>query len=93
MRGQGIVLKYIINRKRENYRASVVVSKKVSKLAVRRNRIRRRIYEIIRLSDIKEPFDIVFIIQDDKFYNIPFEQIENTIRTLLKRANIIASIK
>ena len=42
-------IKYVKNPYRNHSRFAVVVSKKVLKSAVRRNRIRRRVYEIIRL--------------------------------------------
>lgn len=42
------MVKYVTNTRRELPRFAVVVSKKVYKSAVKRNRIRRRLYEIIR---------------------------------------------
>jgi ribonuclease P protein component len=50
VRGPLNVLKYAPNPKRTQYRLAVVVSKKVAKSAVTRNRIRRRIYETFRLA-------------------------------------------
>ena len=41
-------VKWANNPRRQNPRAAVVVGKKVYKSAVKRNRIRRRVYEIIR---------------------------------------------
>lgn len=54
-------------RTRRPWRAAVVVSKKVHKSAVKRNRIRRRFYELIRLYDKEHALpsvDMVFIIHD-----------------------------
>ncbi|MDR0957410.1 MAG: ribonuclease P protein component [Candidatus Nomurabacteria bacterium] len=48
VRSRFFTIKYVENLNRHNSRASVVVSKKVYKSAVKRNRIRRRVYEIIR---------------------------------------------
>ena len=64
VRGPHLSLRYIKNTRQPAYRAAVVVSRKVSKSAVVRNRIRRRIYEIIRLSApaIAEPHDLVFTV-------------------------------
>jgi ribonuclease P protein component len=45
---------------------AVVVSKKISKSAVVRNRIRRRIYETVRTQAILtgQPIDAVFVVQN-----------------------------
>jgi ribonuclease P protein component len=45
----GITMRVLPNPRRSTYRAAVVVSKKVHKSAVVRNRIRRRVYEQLRL--------------------------------------------
>jgi ribonuclease P protein component len=47
-RSRFFTLKWILNTRRRTPRLSVVVSKKVFKSAVKRNRIRRRVYEIVR---------------------------------------------
>ena len=44
IRGQFFSLKYALNSKRRRYRAAVVVSRKVHKSAVVRNRIRRETF-------------------------------------------------
>lgn len=48
-------------------RAAVVVSKKISKRAVVRNRIRRRLSEILRLEWVKisPGFDIIVLVKSD----------------------------
>ncbi len=45
---------------------AVVVSKKTAKSAVVRNRIRRRLYELVRTGKQLEnqPFDVVFVVQN-----------------------------
>lgn len=48
VRNQDMAIRFADNPRRKNYRCAVVVSKKVSKSAVTRNRIRRRIYELVR---------------------------------------------
>ena len=48
VRARLMTVKYVNNPHRKHSRFSVVVSKKVHKGAVGRNRIRRRVYEIIR---------------------------------------------
>lgn len=47
-RNSRILVRSVANRRRETSRVSVIVSKKVSKSAVVRNRIRRRVYEVVR---------------------------------------------
>ena len=66
-RGQFFALKYLPNSRRKTYRAAVVVSRKVHKSAVVRNRIRRRIYELIRLSALAEhaPIDLVCVVYSE----------------------------
>lgn len=70
---------------RGGQRFAVVVSKKVLKSAVGRNRIRRRIYEAIRLNkpDNKVANDYVFIINSKEIATCPFDEIVGTISDLL----------
>ena len=51
------------NTHRSNVRVSIVVSKKITKSAVARNRIRRRLYELCRTTlDMSSGYDIVCIV-------------------------------
>lgn len=61
-------VRYLANDRRRTYRAAVVVSRKVHKSAVFRNRIRRRLYEILRRhgSEIRRPYDIVITVFSDQ---------------------------
>lgn len=43
-----LLVRFVGNKRRQEARAAVVVSKKVAKSAVVRNRIRRRVYEALR---------------------------------------------
>src|SRR5438270_1104569 len=63
-RGPLFAIKAMPNPKRQSYRLAVVVSRKVSKSAVERNRIRRRLYELVRESEgqISRPYDIVITV-------------------------------
>lgn len=67
IRGGAVSLRHIRNERQGSYRTAVVVSRKVSKSAVVRNRIRRRIYEIIRKSSarITGPYDLVFTVYSE----------------------------
>lgn len=86
-----ISLRYCPNPRRKYSRIAVVVSKKVAKKAVDRNRIRRRLYEIIRLNipKIKNPHDIVFTVFDKQTINIEHSELESTVTELLKKSKII----
>lgn len=90
VRGDNCALKFRHNPKRSSYRAAVVVSRKVSKSAVVRNRIRRRIYEAIQ-SQVQPttPYDMVITIYSDTFAEIPSEDLHAALNGLLKKAAII----
>lgn len=88
VRGQGLSLRFVQNNRQPTYRAAVVVSKKVSKSAVVRNRIRRRIYEVVRTLEPAGPWDIVFLIYGDDLAKIPAAHLHEQIKTLLSRAHI-----
>src|SRR5581483_10393274 len=63
-----VALKVLPNERRNDYRAAVVVSRKVNKSAVVRNRLRRRLYEQLRLQQAKidKPFDLVFTVYSEQ---------------------------
>ncbi len=90
VRGPYCSLKYIANRRRKHYRIAVVVSRKVHKSAVVRNRIRRRIYEIVRHEShrISMPYDLVIIVYSDQLADMPAGQLERTIVDKLEKAEI-----
>ena len=73
-------------------RFAVVVSKKVDKRAVVRNRIRRRVYEAIRLYKAEQAFrapkDMVFIIYSKDFFDCPFQKIQSQIASLIRESMI-----
>jgi ribonuclease P protein component len=66
-------MKAVVNGRRSTYRVAVVVSRKVHKSAVVRNRIRRRIYEVVRLNSdpLTQPYDIVLTVFSDTVATIP----------------------
>ena len=90
IRGSKISLVFS-NNSRNKQRYAVVVSKKVLKSAVGRNRIRRRVYEAIRmeLPKIEKPVDCIFIIYSKEILDMDFKVIQKTIRDLLKEASIL----
>lgn len=76
-----------ISSKGKSYRAAVVVSKKVHKSAVVRNRIRRRVYEQVRLCMASEPknVDIVLLAQNEKLAHMTPDELQNEVVGLLKK--------
>lgn len=90
IRGSRISLVFAENA-RGKQRYAVVVSKKVLKSAVGRNRIRRRVYEAIRLeqTNIQKPIDCIFNIYNREVATMEFEELRNLIHDLLKEAEII----
>lgn len=90
VRGVYGILKHAPNSRRKKWRAAVVVSKKVHKSAVVRNRIRRRVYEILRTTINKDipPTDIVFIAHTPKIAEIPHEDLHQVIVCQLEKAEL-----
>jgi len=88
VRGGLISLKYSKRDSNKPYRVAVVVSKKVNKSAVKRNRIRRRIYEQVRQSDVAiEPgTDLVFTVFSDQVAEIETTKLQKSINELLQKA-------
>ena len=92
-RGQFISLRVWQNDRRKEFRLAVVVSKKVHKSAVVRNRIRRRIYEVVRSvsSEIGRPYDLVITCFSPQIAWTTSEDITRQITGLLGRAAVISS--
>lgn len=90
-RTKNLTFKYILNKKRQLPRIAIVVSKKVAKRAVDRNRIRRRIYEIIRLEldNFTASFDLVIIVHSIEIRDIGHLELKNKILTSLIQAGVI----
>lgn len=86
IRGAKISLVFAANS-RNHQRFSVVISKKILKSAVDRNRVRRRVYEAIRLElpNFKQNLDCLFIINTKDVASLPFSEIQTIIRDLLSK--------
>lgn len=79
------VMKFVAG-KHDTYRVAVVVSNKVAKSAPNRNRIRRRLYEAVRLNDKKlTNQDIVVTIFDERFLTMPSEELQKSIKRQLEQ--------
>jgi len=93
VRASELSLRFAYNSRCKSYRLAVVVSRKVSKSAVVRNRIRRRIYEIVRThaDAITEPYDLIFTVYDESAAEKPHDQLLQNITGCLSRAGVLQS--
>ncbi|MDO8336613.1 MAG: ribonuclease P protein component [Candidatus Saccharibacteria bacterium] len=91
-RSRDFGLYYIENKNRTHSRFAIVVSKKVHKSAVKRNRIRRRIYEIIRLEmdSIKNPYDFIITVFTPELVDIEPAQLKKLLVELLVKEKLIS---
>lgn len=87
VRGQHIGVKCVQNGRKRTYQVAVVVSKKVHKSAVVRNRIRRRIYEAVRTSEvpIADGTDIVFTVFSDRVAEMEPAKLRAAVDDLLQK--------
>ena len=71
-------------------RMSVVVSKKVEKTAVGRNRIRRRVYEALRknLDYIPKKTDYIFVVFSRDVMTMPFKDLEKMLGELVEESKV-----
>ncbi|HUD06050.1 MAG TPA: ribonuclease P protein component [Candidatus Saccharimonadales bacterium] len=92
-RADKLNVKYIVNSRRSKYRLAVVVSRKVSKSAVVRNRIRRRVYEFVRIREpqITRPYDIVVTAFDEKFANLSAPKLDKTLNDLFRDTGLFSN--
>lgn len=83
--------KYVVNPRRQTYRAAVVVSRKVHKSAVVRNRIRRRIYEVIRrhAAEFTGPYDVVVTVFSEQVATLNAAELEHTLVGQLQKARVL----
>lgn len=90
IRTHAITLKYVPNPHRKHSRFAVVISKKVLKSAVGRNRVRRRVYEIVRheLPHLATPHDIAVMIFSSEVIAMPHEELTNLIKQLFTQADL-----
>lgn len=92
VRAGHLALKYAPNG-RASYRLAVVVSRKVSKSAVVRNRIRRRVYENVRIlsSEFVEPHDMALLVYDASLADLPAVDLEAEIKRIIKKAHLTSA--
>jgi ribonuclease P protein component len=85
-----VTIKYVPNTHRKHPRFSIVVSKKVIKSAVGRNRIRRRLYEYVRLNmdRLADVHDVVIICTSAELRTLPYAQLSEQLDQLFTKAQL-----
>ena len=71
-------------------RVAVVVSKKVNKTAVGRNRIRRRVYEALRVNFdlVPKKMDYIFVVYSPEVLKMKFTELEKLLGELVAEAKV-----
>ncbi|HSX17887.1 MAG TPA: ribonuclease P protein component [Candidatus Saccharimonadales bacterium] len=92
VRGPFFSVKTALNNRRHTYRVAVVVSRKVHKSAVARNRIRRRLYEAVRNieDDIAGPYDIVLSVFNAELTEVSPAALAQLLKKQLGTAGVLA---
>jgi ribonuclease P protein component len=86
IRGNFVSLRYVYRLPGKPYRVAVVVGRKVNKSAVKRNRIRRRIYEVVRTStSIPLSIDLIFNVYSDQTATIEAKELTKQINELIEK--------
>ena len=86
-----VSLRYAHNTRTSTYRVAVVVSRKVSKSAVVRNRIRRRLYEIVRKHStfISGSSDLVLTVHGEDAARMSHASLQKLVLGQMKQAGVL----
>jgi ribonuclease P protein component len=91
-RGPHFGVKARPNDRRRSYRAAVVVGRKINKSAAARNRIRRRMYESLRLMENElTPHDIVINIFSDSVRELSSADLRQQLKKQLRQIGALNS--
>lgn len=84
------VFKYVKNKFRKNPRIAVVISKKVLKSAVKRNRVRRQLYEHVRplIANMNGNYDMAFIVTKPHILTVSSKELTALIKQAMVEAGI-----
>lgn len=85
VRRRHLLLRYTTNPHRKHPRVAVIVSRKVFKSAVKRNRVRRRLFEIVRhrFDLIPVGTDLVITVFSGDVLDLPADQLSQEVTSLL----------
>lgn len=89
-RGAFLQVRYVYNKRRSDSRVAVIVGKKVAKSAVVRNRIRRRVFEVVRrhMDSITPHTDMALTVFSAELAVLPASEVERAVLTCLQRARL-----
>jgi ribonuclease P protein component len=89
-RGLLMNVKYASRRADQPYRLAVVVSRKVSKSAVVRNKIRRRLYEAVRAQEgqFSGSYDIAIMVYNESVASLEYDELTRQLSDIFVKAGI-----
>lgn len=89
-RSRHLMIRCTPNKQRLHSRVAVIVSKKVFKAAVKRNRARRRLFEIVRhdFEMINGTYDISITVFSPEVITLPHEELQREVRQLFVSAKL-----
>lgn len=89
-RNARVLVRSVPNKRRQTSRVAVIVAKKVAKSAVVRNRIRRRVYEVIRKNwaHISPQTDFTVTVLSADIAVLPAAEVAAAVLGVLRRAGV-----
>lgn len=93
VRGKVLSIKFVDNTRRHYSRVAIIVSKKVLKHAVDRNRARRRLYEIMRqrLLQFNRVIDVAVMIYQPRVLDMSYDELCLEVDKCLNKLGLIDS--
>lgn len=90
VRTRSLMLRFAPNTTRLHSRVTVIVSKKTAKSAAKRNRMRRRVYEIIRgeWDQLRHAHDISITVYSAEVQLIEHKKLEDEVKQLLTNTHL-----
>ena len=84
-RGRMLYMRFVHNQQRTTPRCAVIVSKKIAKSAVKRNRVRRQIYNIVRhdIQHLEHAYDIIITVISPDAIIAPHESLKYELKKIL----------
>ena len=89
-RSRYITFKVIKNERIDDSRVVVVISKKTLKSAVRRNRVRRRVYAIVsaELAKFNAKYDMALIVTSAEIQSLSHTELYDLVKDLFSQAHL-----
>lgn len=85
------IVKLVKNPHRKNSRFAAVISKKVLKSAVKRNRVRRQVYEYVQnlIPKLNGVYDVTIIVSSGESFTASHNDIYNQLDQVFSQFNIL----